>query len=117
NEILKLYFLVGSSKRDFSREQAWTLIGLLTQQDQLKYNEVLLHGLFSKGGEEALQALEQAELISIVSAGGRPWAIKPGKPVYRAAFRKLQEDQVLKAKLDMDVATELIKMENANVTK
>ncbi|KAF3918964.1 hypothetical protein ABW20_dc0108200 [Dactylellina cionopaga] len=119
NEILKLYFLGDPAKRLYSREQAWALIKMFGQQkeDQLRYNEVLLHGVFTKGGEEALQALEQAELISIVSSDGRPWAIKPGKPVYRAAFKKLQGDKVLEAKLDIDVATELIKTENANVAK
>ncbi|KAK6528723.1 mitochondrial escape protein 2 [Orbilia ellipsospora] len=117
SEILKLYFLGDPSRRSYSKEQAWTLIKMFGQQDQLRYNEVLLHGLFSKGGEEVLQSLEQAELISIVSADGRPWAVKPGKPVYRAAFRRLQDDKVLQAKLDMDVATELMKLETANVAK
>ncbi|KAK6503009.1 mitochondrial escape protein 2 [Arthrobotrys musiformis] len=121
NEILKLYFLGDPSKRSYTKEQAWALIRMFgengTGKDQLRYNEVLLHGLFSKNGEEALQALEQAEFITIVSADGRPWAIKPGKPVYRAAFKKLQNDQVLQAKLDIDVATELTKTETANVAK
>ncbi|KAF3902056.1 hypothetical protein AA313_de0209727 [Arthrobotrys entomopaga] len=117
SEILKLYFLGDPSRRNYSKEQAWALIKMFGQQDQLRYNEVLLHGLFSKGGEEALQSLEQAELINIVSADGRPWAIKPGKPVYRAAFKRLQDDKVLQAKLDMDVATELMKIETANVAK
>ncbi|KAF3184452.1 mitochondrial escape protein 2 [Orbilia oligospora] len=119
NEILKLYFLGDPAKRSYTKEQAWTLIKMFGdgKEDQLRYNEVLLHGLFSKGGEEAIQALEQAEFITIVSAEGRPWAIKPGKPVYRAAFRKLQSDKVLQAKLDIDVATELTKTETANVAK
>ncbi|KAF3941233.1 hypothetical protein ABW19_dt0206874 [Dactylella cylindrospora] len=117
NEILKLYFLGDSSTKSFTREQAWTLIKMFTQQEQLRYNEVLLHGVFSKGGEEALQALEQAELISIVSTDGRPWAIKPGKPVYRAAFKKLQDDKVLHAKLDIEVATALTKSETTNIAK
>ncbi|EPS43002.1 hypothetical protein H072_3007 [Dactylellina haptotyla CBS 200.50] len=119
NEILKVYFLGDPSKRSYSKEQAWALIKMFGQHghEQLRYNEVLLHGLFNKGGEEALQSLEQAELISIVSAEGRPWAIKPGKPVYRAAFKRLQDDKVLQAKLDSDVATELMKTETANVAK
>ncbi|KAK6341021.1 mitochondrial escape protein 2 [Orbilia brochopaga] len=117
NEILKLHFLGDPSRRNYSPEQAWALIKMFGDNEQLRYNEVLLHGLFSKGGKEALQALEQAELISIVSAEGRPWAIKPGKPVYRAAFKKLQDDKVLQATLDINVATELTKIETANVAK
>ncbi|KAK6534322.1 mitochondrial escape protein 2 [Arthrobotrys megalospora] len=119
NEILKLYFLGDPSKRSYTKEQAWALIKMFGEgkKEQLRYNEVLLHELFKKSGEEALQALEQAEFITIVSADGRPWAIKPGKPVYRAAFKKLEGDKVLQAKLDIDVATELTKTETANVAK
>jgi len=117
NEILKLYFLGDPSKRNYSKEQAWAVINMLSQEDSLKYNKVLLHGLFSKGGDDALSALEQAELIAIVSHHGRPYAIKAGKPVYRAAFRMLLEDHVLKAKMDMDVATELAKAEATNIAK
>ncbi|KAF3921463.1 hypothetical protein ABW21_db0206016 [Orbilia brochopaga] len=117
NEILKLHFLGDPSRRNYSPEQAWALIKMFGDKEQLRYNEVLLHGLFSKGGQEALQALEQAELITIVSAEGRPWAIKPGKPVYRAAFQKLQDDKVLHATQDINVATELTKLETANVAK
>jgi len=116
NEILKLYFLTDSSKRKWTTEQAWLIVKLLTTQDSLKYNEVLLHTLF-KTGEEPLQSLEQAEMITIVTSEGRPYAIKPGKPVYRAAFKLLQDDRALKAKMDMDIATALMKAETANVAK
>ena len=116
SEILKLYFLGDSSKRKWSNEQAWLLVKMLAREDDLRYNEVLLHTLFSKG-EEVLSALEGAEMITIVSDNGRPAAIKAGKPVYRAAFRKLQEDGALKAKMEMDIAIALMKVENANVAK
>lgn len=116
NEILKLYFLTDSSKRKWTTEQAWLIVKLLTTQDSLKYNEVLLHTLF-KTGEEPLQSLEQAEMITIVTSEGRPYAIKPGKPVYRAAFKLLQEDRALRAKMEMDIATALMKAETANVAK
>lgn len=111
-EILKLYFFLDgwgtggaadAAKRRWSPEQAWCLVRQLAAADELRYNEVLLHDLFGSGsgaGEDALQSLEQAELISVVSRNGRPWAIRPGKPVYRAAYQALLGDPVLRARMD-----------------
>ncbi|KAL8741120.1 MAG: hypothetical protein Q9190_006237, partial [Brigantiaea leucoxantha] len=86
------------ANRKWTPEQAWLLIRSLASTPTLRYNELLLNDTYKSGGEFVLQALEQAELISIVSSSnGRPQVIKPGKPVYQAAFRQLTEDKVLKA--------------------
>merc|ERR1711981_298705 len=63
-------------------------------------------------------ATEQAELVSIVvSTNGRPQKLKPGKPVFLAAFKRLTEDIVLKSRLDLAILGELIKAENASIDK
>jgi len=119
SEILKLYFLGGSevAKRKWTPEQAWYLVKRLTTEDSLRYNEVLLHDFFKLGGEDAVQALEQAEMINIVNQHGRPYAINPGKPVYRAAFERLLGDRVLKAKMDMVSLKAVVKIETADIRK
>lgn len=112
-----MYLLdVDVSNRKWTPQQAWLLIKELAVNETLKYNELLLNDLF-KDGETTLQALEQAELISITSQNGRPYGIKPGKPVYMAAFEYLTDDQVLKARLDLAILTQLIGIENKNVDK
>lgn len=118
-EILKLYFLDGSEvkKRKWTPEQAWYLVKSLVTDESLRYNEILLHDFFKKDGEDAVQALEQAEMISIVNKNGRPYAIKPGKPVYRAAFEKLTNDQVLRAKMDWDSLKAIGKREAIEMKK
>ena len=116
SEILKMYIL-DSSPRQWTPEQAWLIIESLASTDSLRYNELLLSDIFKSGGEATLQALEQAEMISIVSSNGRPTSIKPGKPVYAAAFRQLTEDHVLKAKMDLTVLTQLIKAETLGIDK
>ncbi|KAI5787224.1 RNA12 protein-domain-containing protein [Geopyxis carbonaria] len=117
-EILKLYFLEAAhhhqQRRSWTPEQAWYLVKRLADAEQLAYNEVLLNDLF-RAGDEALQSLEQSEMIAIVNRDGRPYAIRPGKPVYRAAFRRLVEDRVLKAKMDVDSYKALIKIETATI--
>ena len=90
SEVLKMYLL--DADRSWTPQQAWVLIKELANNEELKYNELLLNDMFSKNGEQALQTLEQAELISISSVNGRPNKIKPGKPVYLSAFQYLTED-------------------------
>ncbi|KAI9699385.1 MAG: mitochondrial escape protein 2 [Candelina mexicana] len=118
SEILKMYLLdVDKTQRKWTPEQAWLLVKELAQRETLRYNEILLSDTFKSGGESTLQALEQAEFISIVSSNGRPHSIKPGKPVYQAAFRLLTEDHVLKSRLDLAILSDLVKVETASIEK
>ncbi|KAH7046661.1 RNA12 protein-domain-containing protein [Macrophomina phaseolina] len=118
SEILKMY-LIGQdgAERRWSPEQAWLLIKQLAAQETLRYNGILLNDTFKSGGERVLQALEQAELITIVSNNGRPHSIRPGKPVYQSAFRMLADDRVLKAKLDLAILAEQTKIETQSIDK
>ncbi|KAL8948014.1 MAG: hypothetical protein Q9183_007729, partial [Haloplaca sp. 2 TL-2023] len=119
SEILKLILDVDRTSRTWTPEQAWLLIKSLATTPSLRYNELLLSDVFKTGpsGESTLHALEQAELITIVSENGRPHSIRPGKPVYQAAFRQLTEDHVLKARLDLMMLAQLIKIENQGIEK
>lgn len=118
SEILKMY-LIGQDgpERQWTPEQAWLLIKQLAAQETLRYNGLLLSDTFKSGGERVLQALEQAELITIISNNGRPHSIRPGKPVYQSAFRMLAEDRVLKAKLDLAILAEQTKIETQSIDK
>ena len=117
-----MYILDVSTARAWTSTQAWLLIKSLATSETLRYNEILLSDTFkpsasssSGGGEQTLQALEQAELITIVSSNGRPHSIKPGKPVYQAAFKLLTGDHVLKSRLDLLILGELIKVETKSI--
>jgi hypothetical protein len=122
SEILKMYLIGqddGASRR-WTSEQAWFVIKTLAASESgtLRYNETLLADIFKGTGDRVLQALEQAELICVVvSTNGRPQAIKPGKPVYLPAFRRLTEDSVLRSRLDLGILSELIKAETVSIDK
>ncbi|KAL8805317.1 MAG: hypothetical protein Q9223_005298 [Gallowayella weberi] len=127
SEILKMYILDISSSsssssngsnnnRSWTPEQAWLLIKSLAATPSLRYNELLLSDTF-KSSDAALLALEQFELITILSQNGRPHSIKPGKPVYRAAFQQLVSDRVLCARLDLAVLNQLIGIETKAIDK
>ena len=127
SEILKLFLIgledpgsgssQGSPSRQWDAKQAWFLIKQLAEREILRYNEVLLSGPYNSGGEKVLQALEQAELITILSSNGRPQSIKPGKPVYLPAFKRLSQDRVLRSRLDLAILSEAIKGETASIDK
>lgn len=125
SEILKMYLLtVDKGERKWSPEQAWFLVKALSQNEELRYNEVLLSNTFASSltpsannGEGVLEALSAAELITIKSYKGRPQSIKAGKPVYQAAFKILTADTVLKSRLDLAILTELTKIETKSIDK
>lgn len=121
NEIMKMFLLAptggGPEGKAFKAVQAWALIKQLAKCDRLRYNEVAIGAEFAGGQEKALSALEEADLISIVTQSGRPHAIIPGRPIYAAAFRKIVEDQVLASKLDLAVLADKIKGETATIDK
>ncbi|KAJ5126184.1 hypothetical protein N7526_008361 [Penicillium atrosanguineum] len=120
SEIMKIFILGGeSTSPQWSREQAWHLIKSIAhaKDGALLYNKVLLSDLFKSDGEATLRALEQAELIAVGSERGFPRWIKPGKPVYRAAFQRLTENKTLEGRLDLMILAQLISDENKSIGK
>ncbi|KAL8282569.1 hypothetical protein RB597_010005 [Gaeumannomyces tritici] len=135
SEIIKMFLLgrnstaaakscAPASEKAWSNEQAWHLIREIAAKGTLRYNEILLSPTFASSttpsaadGATAVEALASAELITVTSARGRPQAVKAGRPVYQAAFALLAEDRVLKARMDLAVATELVKIETKKIDK
>lgn len=88
----------------------------LAQEGEIPFNQVVIHDLF-RLDEEPIQNLEQAEMIQIVINNGRPYSIKPGRPVYQAAFQRLLEDKVLTAKMDLVSLKAIVKGEEVVIEK
>ncbi|KAI5900140.1 uncharacterized protein SCHCODRAFT_02607113 [Schizophyllum commune H4-8] len=83
----------------WSREQAWHVLKQLAKQEEIPYQDLLLNFPF-KGDENALRAMEQAELITVGTNNGRPSAVRPGKPVYKWVFERLYKDSIFEAMMD-----------------
>jgi hypothetical protein len=112
-----LYFLGGSSAIKWTQEQAWTLVKLLSTNRQVSYNTILLDPVFAQN-EDPLRELAQAELITISSSPeGRPSVIKPGRPVFSAAFAVLAGDKVFHAKMELGRLTVLAGEEKKGIDK
>jgi polyhydroxyalkanoate synthesis regulator phasin len=130
SEILRI-FLLGNNKgaanggdKKWSAEQAWYLIKEIAAKESLRYNEVLLSSTFTSSttpgaanAEAALESLANAELITVKSHHGRPATIRAGKPVYQAAFSRLLEDPVVRARMDLALLGELAKIEAKTIDK
>ncbi|KAF2478582.1 RNA12 protein-domain-containing protein [Neohortaea acidophila] len=118
SEVLKMYLTPSTNEeRHWTSQQAWTLVKKLSQTDTLPYNELLLDASFSSGGDAAIAALEQAELITVQSTNGRAYSVKPGKPVYQQAFQRLVEDRVLAAKMDLALANDATGSANKSIDR
>ncbi|KAG5936595.1 hypothetical protein E4U59_004916 [Claviceps monticola] len=121
-DVVKI-FLVGKPPtnypdRKWSPEQAWHLVKSLAESPSLRYHQVLLSPAFASSpspnatdGDAALEALASSELITLKMHQGRPKYITAGKPLHQAAFGVLIRDRVLKAKMDMALLKELVRVE------
>ncbi|KAI6778804.1 Mitochondrial escape protein-like protein [Emericellopsis cladophorae] len=126
SEIVKMFLLGKASgeERKWSTQQAWVLVKSLAKEPTLRYHQVLLSPAFTssmtqsaKDGETALESLTNSELIAVQYTRGRPTTITAGKPLNQAAFSVLQNDRVLRAKMDLAVLTENAKVEAQSIDK
>ncbi|CEN61459.1 Putative Mitochondrial escape protein 2 [Aspergillus calidoustus] len=118
SEILKMFILSPETdSQQWSHQQAWHLIKTLahSKDGSVSYNQVVQSDLFKSGGQSTLRALEQAELISIVTVNGSPERVKPGRPVYLAVFKRLTENRPLSGRLDLEILSQLISKENKSI--
>jgi hypothetical protein len=106
-----------TDSQQWSHQQAWHLIKTLahSKDGSVSYNQVVQSDLFKSGGQSTLRALEQAELISIVTVNGSPERVKPGRPVYLAVFKRLTENRPLSGRLDLEILSQLISKENKSI--
>ncbi|KAK3056081.1 mitochondrial escape protein 2 [Extremus antarcticus] len=117
SEILKMFLLSGAEDRQYTSQQAWTLVKRLADNEMIPYNEAVMATPFGGESDKALSALEQAELITVQSVNGRPYSLKAGKPVYQGAFKQLVGDRVLAAKMDLALLGDLVSSESKTVDK
>ncbi|KAI9374566.1 RNA12 protein-domain-containing protein [Aspergillus egyptiacus] len=118
SEILKMFILNSETEsQQWTHQQAWHLIKTLarSKNGSVPYNQVLQSDLFKSNGQASLRALEQAELISIVTAGGSPERVKPGRPVYQAVFKRLTDNKTLSHRMELEVLSQLISKENKSI--
>ncbi|KAF9178843.1 mitochondrial escape protein 2 [Haplosporangium sp. Z 767] len=96
--------------------QFWAVMKQLAESDAVSFDELKIHPLF-KLDEAPFRSMEQAELITISHKNGRPYSVRPGKPIYRAAFQEILKDEGFAAVMDLESNISLDKDETAKVAK
>ncbi|CAB4389502.1 unnamed protein product [Rhizophagus irregularis] len=101
----------------WSGVQFWKVMKELSSEESLSYDAVKFSPIFN-GDDTPIRAMEQAELISITQLpNGRPYTIKPGKPLYQAAFTEIISDGLFAATMELQTAEYLLSIENNKIKK
>ncbi|CAG8521540.1 7567_t:CDS:10 [Funneliformis caledonium] len=96
--------------------QFWEIMKKLSKGETVSYDSVKFSPIFG-GDDTQIRAMEQAELISITQFNGRPNTIKPGKPLYQAAFAEISLDRLFAATMELQTTQHLLSLENNKIKK
>ena len=82
--------------------QFWKIVQVLSARDAILYDELLMDPLF-KADPFPVQQMERAGLVTCVYQNGRPYLIKPGRPIFKVAFTEMVNDD--RQRLFMEAVT------------
>ncbi|ORX62891.1 hypothetical protein DM01DRAFT_1330999 [Hesseltinella vesiculosa] len=101
---------------DWSVVQFWEIVKLLTTTDLINYDDLKWSDYFD-GKDMPIRAMERHELINVLYTDGRPNAIRPGKPVFYTVFKRLLQDRVFAASMEIESATAMKKIMDEKLAK
>ncbi|KAL7753995.1 mitochondrial escape protein 2 [Sorochytrium milnesiophthora] len=96
--------------------QLWYIIKQFGSSTQISYDAVRFAPVF-KGDEGPIRAMERAELITLAFHNGRPVSIRPNKPLYLTAIRRMISDERFTASMDSLLLKTLLEAETAKLLK
>ena len=99
--------------------QLWALIRALAKNDIVEMDELVQSPLFALNNEtvSTLAVLEKNDLISLKRDKGIIKRISTGRPLFKAAFKDLVNDQKVFKLYETFFYTQLISLENAKLAK
>ncbi|KAJ2776468.1 mitochondrial escape protein 2 [Coemansia javaensis] len=105
---------VGRAQHTWTPEQFWFLLTELARHGDAEYDRVRTSPLFA-GNDSALLGLAEAELITMAYDHDRPARIRPGRPVYHAAFARILADPGFSSAMAVRMNKRLIELETAKI--
>lgn len=81
---------------------------MLSKQETISFDDLSVHALFDTDPTAILE-MERAGLITCIQENGRPYMIKPGRPLYKLAFIKMVEDKKLVSYMSLLTSKKLFK--------
>lgn len=120
-EQVTTFFLNHTDNKEFnwSSAQIWTIMRLLSDKDEISFEEMNKCPLFKSSNETmmTLSTLEKNDLISLKRDKGILSSISTGRPLYKAAFQDLVGDEKIFKFYEVDYYTNLINIENTKIVK
>ncbi|KAI9322119.1 RNA12 protein-domain-containing protein [Dichotomocladium elegans] len=90
-----------NTKFEWTPIQYWQVAKALATAKSINYAE-LKWGPYFKGEDKPLWAMERAEVITIINRNGRPDSVRPGKPIMYTVFRRLVDDPMFSASMEIE---------------
>ncbi|KAJ2849584.1 mitochondrial escape protein 2 [Coemansia brasiliensis] len=105
---------VGQCEHTWTPEQFWFLLTELAQRSEIEYDRIRSSALFA-GKDDALLGLAEAQLITMVYNHDRPARIRPGRPVYAAAFERILQDPGFACSMTVKMNKKFVDLETAKI--
>lgn len=106
-----------NKEQGISNAQAWELIKRLSGKETIEYDSLIYHPLFKSNPEHSLIELERHGLITVTRDRGILKNIYPAKPIFRAAFLNIVNDENIYKILETSYLLKLIKFEADKIAK
>lgn len=124
-EIVQMFLMKDNAQ--WTKEQVWCLMKKVCKDSgngvsiaDLMVTEPMFKGALKpqgESGESTIGALEQSEMVTVVTKDGKPTYIKAGKPLYRAAFQYILSDKTFSAMIESGFLESQMKLQNDKIVK
>ncbi|KAJ3304692.1 mitochondrial escape protein 2 [Kappamyces sp. JEL0829] len=96
SELRKIGFPEDAGKSGWTSIQFFKIAQILSKQEEVSFDDLVVHPIFGSDPNPIL-LMERAGLLSIVHFHGRPYSVKPNRPIFREAFKEMVADAKLEA--------------------
>lgn len=106
--------------KNWSPTEVWELIKFLSNSDSISFNELTSKSSLFKNDNsslEVLSSLEKNDLITLKREKGVIHHITTGRPIYKAAFKNIIEDEEIFRGFESNFLSNLISVETTKLKK
>lgn len=116
-EQLSQVFLAGTQDYGFNVSQAWQIIKLLSEKEEVPYDDIFLLPMFKANTFKILQSMENVELVRLNRIDGVISSVLPGKPLYLRAFKEMMNDPEIYKAVQKECLLGMIEFETNRIRK
>eukprot|EP01137_Pigoraptor_chileana_P025864 Opistho-2@96000 len=102
------------TKVGWSKTQFWSVVQRLAADEEVPYDEIRFSTFF-KGDDAPLRAMFKSDLLSLNRESGTVTMLRPGRPVFREAFKQMLADPRMAGGLGVLSSKQLIEEEQKKI--